>query len=98
MRWMRGGQTGKTVEPGKVAALATADVHDIEEIRQRDGQVRLKVVDDPLPEAPDHALIRLEPEGQCTKGEIRIMRNELLKKFEIAPASDITDSSPPSTT
>lgn len=97
MRWTRGGRKGRTVEPGKVAALATADVRNIEEIRQRDGQVRLTVVDDPLPEDPDHALIRLEPEGRCTKGEIRIMRNELLKKFEIAPASDITDGSPPST-
>ena len=86
MRWTREGQNRKTVELGKVEALATADVRDIEEIRQRDGQMCLTVVDDPLPDDPDHALIRLEPQGQGTKREIRIMRNELLKKFVIVPA------------
>lgn len=83
MRWVREGRERKVVELRRVEALAIADVSDIEEIAQGEGGARLVVIDDPLPSDPDHALIRIEPPGDYAKGETRIMRDELLKKFEI---------------
>ena len=64
---------------------------DVRNLRTRDGQRELCVVDDPREGFDAHALVRLANPGAYNRGSVRRLRERLIDLFSLRPARALLD-------